>query len=80
MVSCLFCPHRSKFLVPDYLTFGELSRIIRKRLELHPHQVCMSPERDSDISSRRIHLNSELRAYPQTQKLTEPITCRPSSC
>jgi len=30
---------RSKFLVPDYLTFGELSRIIRKRLELHPHQT-----------------------------------------
>jgi len=30
---------RSKFLVPDYLTFGELCRIIRRRLELHPHQA-----------------------------------------
>jgi len=30
---------RSKFLVPDYLPFGELCRTIRRRLELHPHQA-----------------------------------------
>ncbi|OQR75670.1 microtubule-associated proteins 1A/1B light chain 3A isoform 1 [Tropilaelaps mercedesae] len=30
---------RSKFLVADYLTFGELLRTIRQRLELHPEQA-----------------------------------------
>ncbi|XP_022646427.1 microtubule-associated proteins 1A/1B light chain 3A-like [Varroa jacobsoni] len=30
---------RSKFLVSDYLSFGDLLRTIRRRLELHPDQA-----------------------------------------